>query len=161
MHRQPHRPFVFAIALIAGLVLTALVTFAAPQTRGVKSDQDLLIELEHRWNEAFYAKNVDFIRSVLADEFVAIYDDGSRGDKAKELALTLSFDQQVTSAIQDDFTVKVYGDTAIVWFTLNLVGPKQGVPTKVMLRYVDVFVWRDGRWQCVSSHSTKVADGSA
>ena len=146
------------ISLVAAVLFVTLPSGAHAQVRGVKSDQQTLIELEHKWNEAFYAKDLDFLRNVLADEFVAIYEDGSRGDKAKELTLTESFNQDVTSANQDDFRVNVYGDTAIVWFTLNLVGPRQGVATKVTLRYVDVFVWRDGRWQCVSSHSTKVAD---
>jgi len=145
--------------LFAGLALVC-PAIAGAQVRGVKSDQQTLIELERRWNEAFYKKDLVFLRNVLADEFTAIYEDGSRGDKAKELALTESFDQQVTSANQDEFRVNVYGDTALVSFTLNLVGPRQGVATKVVLRYVDVFVWRDGRWQCVSSHSTKVADAA-
>ena len=65
-------------------------------------------------------------RGLLADEFIATYDDGSRGDKAKELALAAEFNQQVESAIQDEFTVKVYGDTAVVWFTLHLVGTNRG-----------------------------------
>lgn len=147
-----HRP-------IAALIILALLTFPVAldaQMRGVKSDQEMLVELEQGWNEAFYRKDMAFLRKVMADEFVATYQDGSRGDKAKELSLVETFDQQVDSSEQDDFIVKVYGDTAVVWFTLNLVGPKQGVPTTVVLSYVDVFVWRDGRWQCVSSHSTKV-----
>jgi ketosteroid isomerase-like protein len=128
---------------------------AAPQD--VKSDQQVLIELERTWNEAFYRKDVATIEKLLADEFVATYDDGSRGDKAKELGLAAEFNQDVQSAIQDDFTVKVYRDTAVVWFSLNLVGVRQGQRAEVTLRYTDVFVIRDGRWQCVSSQSTRVA----
>ncbi len=137
--------------------LAALLLLSVPlhAQRSAKSDQETLIELERSWNDAFYDKNMPFIRNILADEFIATYEDGTRGDKAKELALTEAFNQRVTSSIQDDFTVKVYGDTALVWFTLFLEGPRQGVPTKVELSYLDVFVWRDGRWQCVSTHSTK------
>ena len=128
----------------------------ASQNQPVKSDQEVLIELEQGWNEAFYRKDLAFLERVLADEFVATYDDGSRGDRAKELAQAASFNQQVESAIQDEFAVKVYGDTAVVWFTLNLVGVRQGQRAEVTLRYTDVFVLRDGRWQCVSSQSTRV-----
>ena len=128
----------------------------ASQNQPVKSDQEILIELEQGWNEAFYRKDLAFLERVLADEFVATYDDGSRGDRAKELAQAASFNQQVESAIQDEFAVKVYGDTAVVWFTLNLVGVRQGQKAEVTLRYTDVFVLRDGRWQCVSSQSTRV-----
>jgi len=93
---------------------------------------------------------------MLADEFMATYDDGSRGDKARELALVAEFNQQVESATPDEFTVKVYGDTAVVWFTLRLVGTKQGRRSELSLRYTDVWVMRDGRWLCVSTQSTRV-----
>ena len=73
------------------------------------------------------------------------------------MALAAAFDQQVESAVQDDFTVKTYRDTAVVSFTLNLVGIKQGQRSTLALRYTDVWVLRDGRWQCVSSQSTRVA----
>jgi ketosteroid isomerase-like protein len=132
------------------------VAAAASQNRPVESDQQVLIRLERGWNDAFYRKDVAFIANLLADEFVATYEDGSRGDKAKELALVAAFNQQVESATQDDFTVKVYGETAVVWFTLRLVGIKQGQRSELRLRYTDVWVMRDGRWQCVSAHSTRL-----
>lgn len=140
-------------------VLTAAsaVTVSARQRQPVESDQQVLIELEQHWNEAFYQKDVAFIENILADEFIATYDDGSRGDKAKELALAAAFDQQVESAIQDEFTVKVYQDTAVVWFVLRLVGIRQGQRAELTLRYTDVWVIRDGRWQCVSTQSTRVS----
>ena len=87
---------------------------------------------------------------------MATYDDGSRGDKALELALTADFNQQVESAIQDEFTVRVYRETAVVWFTLRLIGIRQEQRAEVTFRYTDVWVLRDGRWQCVSTQSTKV-----
>ena len=138
------------------LAAAGAVPASASQQPPVRSDQQILIELEQGWNEAFYRKDVAFIESLLADEFTATYDDGSRGDKAKELALTAEFDQQVESAIQDEFTVRVYRDTAVVWFTLRLVGIRQGQRAEVTFRYTDVWVLRDGRWQCVSTQSTKV-----
>jgi ketosteroid isomerase-like protein len=129
---------------------------AAAQQAPAESDQQVLIKLEHRWNEAFYSKDVAFIAGVLADEFVVTYDDGTRGDKAKELAQAREFNQQVTSAVPDNFTVKVYRDTAVVWFTLHVTGVKQGRPSELTLQYTDVWVMRSGQWKCVSSHSTRV-----
>ena len=132
------------------------VAAAASQRPPAKSDQQVLIELEQGWNEAFYQKDIAFIEGILADEFVATYDDGSRGDKARELALATEFNQRVESAIQDEFTVRVYGDTAVVWFTLRLVGIRQGERAELTFRYTDVWVLRDGMWQCVSTQNTKV-----
>jgi ketosteroid isomerase-like protein len=134
-----------------------VLTVSASQRPPAESDQQTLVRLEQGWNDAFYKKDIAFIQNILADEFVATYDDGSRGDKAKELALVSEFNQQVQSAIQDEFTVKVYRDTAVVWFTLHVVGIKQGQRAELTLRYTDVWVIRDGRWQCVSTHSTRVS----
>ena len=135
------------------------VGVAAAQRSPVESDQQILIKLEQGWNDAFYRKDLAFIENILAEEFVATYDDGSRGDRAKELALARDFNQQVESAVQDDFMVKVYRDTAVVWFTLHVVGIRQGQRAELTLRYTDVWIIRDGRWQCVSTQSTRVTPG--
>jgi len=143
--------------ILGGLLAMSSPILLSGQRQAAQSDQQTLVELERTWNAAFYDKDTAFIQNVLADEFIATYDDGSQGDKAKELALAASFNQQVESAIQDDFVVKVYGDAAVVWFSLHLAGPSKGRRLELTLRYVDVFVWRDNRWQCVSSQSTKIA----
>jgi ketosteroid isomerase-like protein len=137
--------------------VVSVATTAAAQRSPVESDQQILIELERGWNDAFYRKDVAFISNLLADEFVATYDDGTKGDKAKELALAIQFNQQVESAVQEDFAVRIYRDTAVVWFTLRVMGVRQGQRTELLLRYTDVWIVRDGRWQCVSSQSTRVA----
>ena len=144
-------------SLCAVLMVASMTTASAWNSQQVQSDQQVLIELERGWNEAFYRKDLAFIGKVLADEFTATYDDGTTGDKAKELALAEQFNQAVESAIQDDFTVRTYRDTAVVWFTLHATGIKQGQRAELKLRYTDVWVMRDGRWQCVSSQSTRIA----
>ena len=145
----------FALAGIA--LAVCAVTASASQNPAVRPEEQALVELERDWNEAFYKRDVAVIERLLADEFIATYDDGNRGDKARELALAGNFNQQVESAVQDEFTVKIYRDAAVVWFRLQVVGFKEGLRTGVTLRYTDVWVKRDGRWQCVSSQSTRVA----
>ncbi len=147
------RTSIFAV-LAAALALT---TPAAGQNRPVRSDQQVLIQLEKDWDAAFRAKDIAFLENILADEFVATYGDGSVGNKAKELELAKEFNKQVDSSTQDEFSVKIYGDTAVVWFRQTLTGPSKGKQLEVIYRYVDVFVLRAGRWQCVSSQSTRVA----
>lgn len=141
------------------LALLSAVTTTGAQTRTVKSDQQILIQLEQDWDAAFRRKDIPFIETVLADEFVATYSDGSRGDRAKELALAAEFNLQIDSATLDEFIVKIYGDTAVVWMSQHLVGPSKGSQLHVTFHYVDVFVMRDGRWQCVASQSTRVSAG--
>ena len=122
----------------------------------MRSDQETLIQLERDWVAALQRNDAAFVDSILAEEFVATYGDGSRGDRKRELQLVAEFNQQVDKWTVDEFTVKVYRDTAVVWFTQRLVGPVQGKPTEIVTRYMDVFVMRDGKWLCVGSQSTKV-----
>lgn len=138
------------------LATTCAAVASGLQPTSVAADQQAVIALERAWNDAFYAKDIAFIEGILADEFTATYDDGSRGDRARELALATAFDQQVESAVQEDFTVNVYGETAVAWFTLRLVGIRQGQRAEVAFRYTDVWVRRGGSWVCVSTQSTRV-----
>lgn len=132
------------------------VTSATAQDFPPLSDQQILIQIERDWDAAFLRKDATVIEKFLADEFLATYPDGSRGDKTRELSLAAEFNQQIDSSSLDEFTIKVYGDTAVVWFTRHLAGPSQGRRLELTYRYVDVFVWRADRWQCVASQSTKV-----
>jgi ketosteroid isomerase-like protein len=143
-------------ALVGLTMIGSMLAVSGVRAQRVRSDQEVLVALETRWDAALRGKDVAFIRTVLADEFIATRAEGVRVDKAKELMDADDFDQQIDSSTLDEFVVKVYNDTAVVWFTQHLVGPKQGQPVKVTFRYTDVWVQRDGRWQCVASHATKV-----
>ena len=142
---------------IVGVLLVACAATASfSQSRRGQSDQQILQQLEREWDAAFLGNDVARVENILADEFIATYDDGSRGDKAKELKLVAEFNQEIESSTLDNFTVKVYGDTAVVWFSRHLAGPSKGRRLELTYRYLDVFVWRANRWQCVASQSTKV-----
>lgn len=138
------------------LTLAVAVPAVAQVQRRAQSDQDILIKLERDWDTAYHNRDVKFIENVLATEFVATYAEGGRADRAKELKLAEEFNQQIDSSVLDEFIVRVYGDTAVVHMTQHLTGPSKGKALTITFRYIDVFVLRDGRWQCVASQSTKV-----
>src|SRR5437868_15464471 len=103
--------------IAAGLVvlLSCATVVAAQSSPPVKSDQDILIELEHNWDAAFHRHDQAFIDRILAEEFVATYDNGVRGDRSLELRLAL-IEENVESSTMDEFIIKEYGNTAVVWF---------------------------------------------
>ena len=141
---------------LCGVLVSVWTAGASASQLPEVSTEEALIALERGWNEAFYARDVEFLDSILADDFIVTYDDGARGDKARELELAATFNQRVISATQEDFTVQVYDDAAVVWFTLRVVGIRRGQEAEISLRYTDVWVMRDGRWQCVASQSTRM-----
>src|SRR5436189_6102339 len=89
-----------------------------------------------------------FIERVLAEEFVATYGDGTRGDKAAEMAQTLDFDQRVDSSVLDSFRARVYGETAVVMFRRHMKGATSGTIVAVGDLLAAGLVQRTGRWQC-------------
>ena len=144
-----------------GLLALATAFAAVPvrahaQERLHASEETALIQLERDWDSAFLLNDTAFIDRVLAREFVAVYPDGSTGDRTTELANAAAFNQKIDSSTLDDFTIQLHGDTAVVWFRRTLVGPSKGQRLELTYRYIDVFVRRDGRWQCVASQSLKV-----
>src|SRR3954462_4786707 len=122
------------VAVLA-LAMAMATPAAAGQNRPVRSDQQILIQLERDWDTAFRAKDIPFLENILADEFVAPYGDGSLGNKARELTLAKEFNKQVDSSTQDEFSVKIFGDTAVVWFRQTLTGPSKGKQLEVVYRY--------------------------
>ena len=144
------------IAAVSIVCLLCGSGVARAQSAPVRSDQDILVQLEHDWDAAFHRHDAAFIDRILADEFIVTYDNGVRADRKVELELATSLNENIESSSLDEFIVKEFGNTAVVWFTLHLVGPINGQRVQNDYRFTDVFVLRDGRWQCVSSQSTHV-----
>jgi ketosteroid isomerase-like protein len=153
----------FLLSLFLCILAVAAIVPSSPasaQSRPVRSDQDVLMQLERDWDSALRRNDVKFIDSILADDFIVTYDDGSRGDRRTELEFAARYDQTVTSSMLDEFIVREYGNTAIVWFTLHLSGPIKGQTVELNYRFSDVFVLRDTKWLCVSSQSTRLLSPS-
>jgi hypothetical protein len=150
--RRAHAPLLLIAAVLAFAAVPAIA-----QDQRVRSDQEILMQLERDWDAAFLTRDVRVIDNILAEEFIATYDDGSRGDRARELSLAAEFNQNIESSVLKEFTVKIYGDTAVVWFTRQVAGLSKGKRLELSFQYIDVFVFRAGKWQCVASQSTRVS----
>ncbi len=91
------------LAVVAALAFASAAHHASAQTAVERE----LIQLERDWDAAFFRNDTAFIDRVLAPEFMATYPDGSRGDRAKELANVAAFNQTIDSSTLDEFTVQV------------------------------------------------------
>ena len=96
------------------------------------------------------------MKSIMAEDIVIIYGDGSRGTRAEDIA-SIGVEEQIESNDLDDFQVRVHGDIAVVMSRLTATGMRHGKKfNKAQFRYIDVFEKRDGRWQCVITQNTHV-----
>jgi ketosteroid isomerase-like protein len=125
------------------------------RTNAIISVEQELIELEKRWNVAFLRKDLATLKSIMADDIVIVYGDGSRGTKAEDIA-SIGKGEQIETSMQDEFQVRVFGDAAVVMSRLTSTGIREGKAFRAQFRYIDVFEKRGGRWQCTVTQNTHI-----
>ena len=135
------------------LGLTFLV-FAQGADRNRKRNARVDAELRNlvrMWDEATVRGDAATLDRLLADEFAFV----GGPNKAQYLASvgSKSPDSVIESAVSSDVQVKVYGNAAIVTGVDTITGKNKGQPYNKWL-YMDVWIMRDGRWQCVKTYSS-------
>ena len=111
-----------------------------------------LTALEHEWNEANLKGNRAIVRRIVADEFRGVGANGSVENKEQMLA-NLVPNPNIASLKLSDLKVSLAGNTAVLT-GLNTAKGKNG--QRITFRFTDTFLWRDGRWQAISSQATQV-----
>jgi ketosteroid isomerase-like protein len=141
----------------ARLFLSLAKEWREKQTqRGVSVEQEL-IKLENESNDAWLRRDVEAYARLLADDYLETDPDGDMATKAEELALVRSTETTITAVMADDFKVRVYGDAAVVTFRLTFKKPVDGKEMTGQERFTDTWIKRDGRWQCVAVHYSRIA----
>ncbi len=120
--------------------------------------RDELITLAREWDQAMIANDADAIGRYMADDWTIVGSDGRVGDKATFLALVRSAALSHDVMETHDLTVRVYGDTAVTLARGISGGKYQEQPFREVERVSCVFVRRDGRWRCVLTHLSQLAE---
>ena len=117
-----------------------------------------ITELEHQLAKAWVEGDRAFIEALLAPDWSVTDPSGQILTKQQVIEETFgSADRTIDSLTVDDLQVRTFGDTAIATGRTRASGSYQGRVASVVLRFTDVFVRRDGRWQIVASHGSTVA----
>ena len=124
-----------------------------------KKDRDAKVEQQLRrlvleWDTALVKHDVASLDRLLADEFSFV----GGNNKAQYLA---SFkpgtpDSFVESAVSTEIQVQVYDNTALLTGLDTIKGKHKGQPYVAKWLYLDVWVLRDGRWQCVKTYASQM-----
>jgi hypothetical protein len=121
-----------------------------------------LIALEDGWCAAVMRGDVASVDSILAPDFMGTTSRGRRTSKEDELAAVKDTAGRTSHCVHRDQEVRVYDNAALVTGTSIYSGVYEGVPFKDRTTYTtDVYIRRDGKWRCVSSHVTLVAEQQA
>ena len=144
------RKFVIFFALVA------MSAFASGQTKP-NSDKDELLSLEQQFTDAVLENDAKAIEQIVADDWVIIDADGGMIDKASFLAAIKSGALKHSSMSSKEIRIRIYNETAVVTALTTAKGKYMDKPFTSTERATDVFVKKDGRWQCILSHLTRIA----
>jgi len=116
-----------------------------------------LLRVVDEWDRAMVANDAEAIGSFMADDWTIVGPDGSLGNKANFLALIAAGALTHDVMTSDDVQLRIYGDTAVVIARGVSGGAYQGQPFREVERSSNVFVKEGGRWRCVLTHLSRLA----
>ncbi len=147
-----------AIAVCAVILASAVIAWtqmsAQPTSGSVEQE---LIKLEQGWANANVKADVAFLDRILAEDYTWTDENGVLRTKAQNLEVFKSREAVITSMVSDDMKVRVYGDAAVVTGRNTIKGTWQGKDIDQQERWTDTWIKRNGRWQCVATHSSLLA----
>jgi ketosteroid isomerase-like protein len=147
-----------AVALIVAVLVFAIAaqtqTQAQTQTESVEQE---LIKLENEWADAWVKSDIVFFDRIEADDYTWTAPEGFVMTKADDLALLKSGRSVITSWVLADMKVRVYGDAAVVTGRCTTKETYKGEDVSGQFQWTDTWVKRDGRWQCVAGHTSRIA----
>lgn len=112
-----------------------------------------LTDIEARLATTYKSGDCDGWGALLAPEWSVIHITGAEIKKADAMRTCKSPDTRIDSPASDNIVVRAFGDAAVVTGRTTAAAGGQ----TVVLRFTDVFVRRDGKWQVVASQATRVA----
>ena len=125
-----------------------------------------LIKLEREWAAAAQSHNAEPVRRIVAEDVIMVYPDGTTGTKADEVqtiesgAITADgwemSDPKVT--VMDANSAFITGRSIIKNGKYKDPNQKKPIDISGEYRFLDVYAKRDGKWQAVASHATKIAN---
>ena len=132
---------------------TTAATAAASPAENV---EQVLIKLEREWAEALVKADGAALDRIQADDWVMTSWDGQTQTKAQSIEEIKSGVYQAASVNLDNLKVRTFGDVAVVTLGQTEKSKYKGKESSGRYLYTDVWVKRNGKWQVVATHGTKV-----
>lgn len=147
---SPRRALVPALAMAAAL-LAAACAHQAPERPGAAKE---LIALHAQWADARVRGDTAFLERFYGQELRIQAANGDVVERGDDIARFAARDIKPEYIRDTELRVLDYGDAAVVTGIESLKGAYRGVPGEMALRFTNVLVRRDGRWQLVAHQST-------
>lgn len=146
--RNPRHLLIALFKTTFPFLLACSLGYAASCPAGQAKSPEALVQIEHVWLQAAEQHDVAGLGCILADEFEEADFAGSLIDRRAMLANVAKRDDVHFEL--SELHAHVYGDAGYV----RGVGMRSD-NHRPTTRFTDIFVYRDGRWQCVAGHESR------
>lgn len=143
-----------AATLAVAFVIGQSTARAQPAPAG--STEQIITQMEQDWGVALVKKDLATIDRIEAPEWMISNEVGDLQSKAQTDTELKTGVYNCESFTLDDTKVGVFGDTAVVFGLETEKSTYQGKDSSGQYRFTDVFVKRNGVWQAVATHVSKV-----
>jgi hypothetical protein len=120
------------------------------------SSEASLLDAAQRLAQAEAKGDIPVLEQLLASDYQGFDPSGRSQDRAGVLRSYAQGGVRVTSLSQSDLKVRLLGGAGLVAGVNVLRGQQGHEHFDLRLRFLDVYAWRDGRWQLVASQDTRL-----
>lgn len=144
--------------LVATIASFVLLLSISPAHADQAADQTELLRLEKEGVAAILAGNLKALGDFFAPDWKMISSDATMMNREQLFGAMAAGLLKFASYEQSDLEVRVYGDAAVVIGTGKSKGEWKGESFGTKERFTDVFIRQDGKWHCVSTHTSNFPD---
>lgn len=102
--------------------------------------------------EAYKSRQVDSFASLLDDDFVITFEDGSVYGKTGYLSYSASASTRIEIAEMSDMKIRLHGDTAVVTGMYHEKGIDNRNAYDYHDHFTDVWMKQSGKWRLIAAH---------
>ena len=122
----------------------------------MSANANAIIELDRKRMQAMAAKDYATLEAVLGDDLVYTHSSARLDTKQSLIGNMKTGSTVYTSVEPSDVKAQDLGDTVVLTGVARIKVVSGGNPLDFGVRFTDVYTRRDGRWQMVVWHSTKL-----
>ena len=141
------------IFTLIGLAAVASISSISPSDGPTDARQDI-IKAEDDWRQARITGDIAFLERFYAAEGPIQGMDGKVQSRSADIALFATGKIKPKFIRHSPLDITTYGDIAVVTGVDHLGGTAFGRYGEMYLRFTDVLVKRDGRWQLIVQQAT-------
>jgi ketosteroid isomerase-like protein len=110
----------------------------------------IIEKLESMWQQAELTANTSTMATMLAEDYLGIYGDGTLATKAETIESFKKGTTRFSHIHTWDRKIRVFGSTAVVVSKAQVTGEHDGESLNGLYRYTRVYHRHNGVWQIVS-----------